>query len=294
MIRSLRRRYELNGRSVVITGGAGGLARALATDLAGRGAYVALLDLDGDAATAAAASLGFGDRVLGWQADVRDLQSVTEAMDAVASTTGGIDVVVAAAGVLPPFSSLQHTREEDWSRTIDINLNGVWRTMLAAAPHVIERRGHIVAVSSMVAFLHAPMLASYAASKAGVWALCDALRIELGLQGATVGSVHPVMFQTPMIDAIAEDPVARVLTNEFSGITRTLSVDQVARDVVRAIERRSTHAVTPRSMHTAALAPGIVQRIAERTSLTPRHVRGALDAEARSVAAATQERGGRT
>lgn len=274
-----QRRCELDGRTVAITGGAGGLGLSLTQALLAKGARVALLDIDEARVASAATELGHRSKVSGWQTDVRDHASLSASFDRVASHFGGIDVVVAGAGILPPFQSLARTEDELWTRVIDINLSGVWRTLSAGAPYVGARRGHLVAMSSMLAFLHPPLLGSYAASKAGVWALCNALRVELAPAGVSVGSVHPIMFHTPMIDAITDDRTAQILSNGFKGPGRPLPVDAVARAVVRGIERRSAHVVCPGSMRAAAVAPGLFQDLSERFALTPKKVRQALLAE---------------
>jgi NAD(P)-dependent dehydrogenase (short-subunit alcohol dehydrogenase family) len=184
-------RYDLDGRTVAVTGAGGGLGIALAEALRAQGARVALLDLDADRVQAQAAGLGDTRTARGWAADVRDLDGLTSVMGEVREHFGRLDVAVAAAGVLGPVTALSAATATDWDRVIEVNLGGVWRTFKAAAPHVTEQRGHLLAMSSMIGYIHPPMLGAYAASKAGVWALCDALRLELRTTGVTVGSVHP-------------------------------------------------------------------------------------------------------
>lgn len=158
-------RYDLTGRTVALTGSAGGLGTALAQALRERGANLALLDLSLEAATAQARALG-GDTVArGWQADGRDLASLQQAMDEAATHFGRIDIAIAAAGIdtMAPMATIHPPAYE---RVIDINLNGVWRTFRAALPHVQRHGGYLLAISSMAAFVHSPLQASYTASKA--------------------------------------------------------------------------------------------------------------------------------
>ena len=174
--RGIDMRLDLPGRTVAITGAGGGLGSGLARALRAQGANVALLDLDAEAVHEQASRLG-GDRFArGWSIDVRDLDGLQQVMGEVAEHFGAIDVIVAGAGVLGPLETIDIASANDWDRVIDINLSGVWRTLKAAAPHVAASQGHIVAISSLIAYVHPPLLASYAASKAGVAALCDALR----------------------------------------------------------------------------------------------------------------------
>ncbi|WP_254876036.1 SDR family NAD(P)-dependent oxidoreductase [Streptomyces sp. CAI-85] len=203
-------RYDLAGRTVLITGSTGGLGTALARALRDRGARLALLDLDGDLAQRQATDLGPETTARGWAADVRDLAGLRSATDAAAAHFGRLDVVVAGAGVgsMAPLETLD---PEAWERVVDINLSGVWRTFRAALPHVKRHRGYLLAVSSMAAFVHSPLNGPYVASKAGVWALCDATRLELRHEGVGVGSAHPTFFKTPMLDDVHADPAGAAL-----------------------------------------------------------------------------------
>ena len=125
----------------------------------------ALLDLDRDATQAQAGTLGDATVARGWPADVRDLVALQTAMAEADEHFGRLDVVVAAAGVavMAPMTTIEPAAHE---RLIDINLNGVWRTFRAALPYVQQRRGYLLAISSMAAFVHSPLQASYTASKA--------------------------------------------------------------------------------------------------------------------------------
>ncbi|WP_243747925.1 SDR family NAD(P)-dependent oxidoreductase [Mycolicibacterium sp. CBMA 226] len=152
-------RYDLAGRTVAITGSTGGLGTALAAAVRSRGANLALLDLDGDLTRAA-------------------------------EHFGHLDVAVADAEIdtIAPTATLDPAAFE---RVIDINLTGVWRAFRAALPHLLAHRGYLLAISSMAAFAHSPLQSPYAASKAGVWAMCDSIRLKVRHLGIGVGSAHP-------------------------------------------------------------------------------------------------------
>lgn len=272
---------DLPGKTVVITGAGGGLGAGLASELRARGANVGLLDLDLDTVREQADRLG-GDRYArGWSLDVRDLAATERVMSEIADHFGAIDVVVAGAGVLGPLQTIGSTDPADWDRVIEINLGGVWRTFKAAAPHVQASRGHLVAISSMIAYIHPPLLGSYAASKAGVAALCDVLRLEMRAVGVTVGSVHPVIFRTPMIGDALSTPAAVELVKDFTGVFKAVPLETVVDEVVRGIEGRAPRVVVPRQHRGAALVPGLAQSVVERLAFRPRSIARALDLGAR-------------
>lgn len=262
---------------MAITGAGGGLGTGLARALRAHGANVALLDLTAEGVQAQAAQLG-GDRYArGWAVDVRDFDAQQQIFTEVAEHFGGIDVVIAGAGVLGPLQTIGPTLPADWDRVIDINLNGVWRTLKAAAPHVQAAGGHLVAVSSMIAYVHPPLLASYAASKAGVAAMADVVRLEMRAVGVTVGSVHPVIFRTPMIGDALSSPAAAELVNDFTGAFKTVELDTVVDGIVRGVERRAKRVVVPRRHGPAALIPGLAQASIERLLFRPRTIARAIE-----------------
>ena len=146
-------------------------------------------------------------------------------------------------------------------RLIDINLNGVWRTFRAALPYVRQRRGYLLAISSMAAFVHSPLQASYTASKAGVWAMCDSIRLELRHLGVGVGSAHPTFFRTPMMDDVLADPAGRELWggNE-KGLWRMVPLHTVTTDILSGIERRADLIAIPKTNAPITKAPGVFRR----------------------------------
>lgn len=257
-------RYEIAGRTIGITGSTGGLGSALAQALRARGANLALMDLDMDAISAQAASLGDEGVARPYTVDVRDLASLETAMSDAASDFGRLDVAVANAGVevMSPMSLMDPA---EWERTIDINLNGVWRTYRAALPHVQRTKGYLLGISSMAAFVHSPLQAPYTASKAGVWAMSNSIRLEVRHLGVDVGTVHPTFFKTPMMDAVLEDPAGRMLWGEHKRkLWRMVQIETVIKDIVGAIERRAPMTVIPKSANPIARAAGLVRPVIDR------------------------------
>lgn len=268
--------YNLNGRTILITGSTGGLGRALASALRAKGAKLALLDINHEVASSQARELGGPEVAQAWPADVREFQSLDAAAAAASRHFGGIDVVVANAGVdvIAPMESMDPAT---FDRVIDINLNGVWRTFRAALPHVRERNGYLLAISSMAAFVHSPLQAHYTASKAGVWAMCDSIRLELRHQGVGVGSVHPTFFQTPLLKSFHADPAGRRLWGgNTKGLWKMISLDEVVAATVRGIELRADLVVIPRKNGLAARAPGLFRTFTERLGFTDEQIAEAI------------------
>lgn len=261
-------KYHLKGRTVAITGSTGGLGRAVAEALRRKGARLALLDLDIDGATAQAQELGPAECAFAWRVDVRSLESVQAGLDAAARHFGGVDVVIANAGIdyIAPLATME---PEKFERVIDINLTGVWRTFRAALPHVQPRKGYLMAISSMAAFVHSPLQAHYTASKAGVWALCDSVRLELRHLGVDVGSVHPTFFQTPMMTEIHSDPAGlKLWDGNRKGVWKMVPIETVVAAIVDGIEQRRDLVAVPRQNSVIAKAPGLFRRFIERVGFT--------------------------
>lgn len=268
-------RYALKDRVIVITGATGGLGRAAAQALRDKGAKLALLDLNLDSLNAMVASLGGAEVAAVWVADVRSLDSLESALKEAAGHFGGIDVVVAGAGV-SSVVALEHNDLAAFERTIDINLNGVARTFRAALPHVKARQGYLLAISSMAAFVHSPLNTAYTASKAGVWAMCDSLRLELRQHGIGVGSFHPTFFQTPMMEEVIDGPCSTLVWNNHEGLWKFVALEKVIAALVDCIEQRRDMVTVPRSNSLVAKAPGLLRRLIERIGFDATRVEEAV------------------
>ncbi|HZP29748.1 MAG TPA: mycofactocin-coupled SDR family oxidoreductase [Acidimicrobiia bacterium] len=182
---------DLSGRRALVTGAARGVGRAICEALARRGADVAATDLS-DLDGTVDAVRGAGRRALGCVADVRDQASLDAAVRETVAELGGLDIVVANAGI-STWSRFWEMPEEQWQTMIDVNLGGVWRTFKAATPALIEhgRGGSMVAISSVAGLKALPGQAHYTAAKHGVVGLVRSAAIELGPYGIRVNSVHP-------------------------------------------------------------------------------------------------------
>lgn len=274
-------KYDISGLTVLITGSTGGLGSALAKALHARGARLALLDLDAVAVERQALALGGSARAKGWPVDVRSMESVDEAVGAAAAHFGGLDVVIANAGI-SVIEPLATGSISNFERVVDINLSGVWRTFKAALPHVQARKGYLLAISSMAAFIHSPLHSSYTASKAGVWALCDSLRLELRHVGVGVGSVHPTFFPTPMMDEVFADAAGnRLWDGNKGGIWKMVTLDSVVAAILAGIEQRSDFIVAPKRIGLVARAPGVFRKVVEQLGFKDSEIEKAVRLAAR-------------
>jgi 2-keto-3-deoxy-L-fuconate dehydrogenase len=190
-------------RRVLITGGASGIGAACAVRFRADGCRVAVLDR--------AEPPGSGAAEVTRQCDVTDAAGLAEAVDSVAEELGGIDVVVAAAGIAGR-GTVADTDPADWDRVLAVNLRGVYLTGRAAIPHLrAAGGGAIVNVASQLGVVAAANAAAYCASKGAVISLTRAMAIDHGPEGIRVNCVCPGPTDTPLLDPYfggAPDPEA--------------------------------------------------------------------------------------
>jgi NAD(P)-dependent dehydrogenase (short-subunit alcohol dehydrogenase family) len=236
--------WNLTHRVVLVTGGARGIGAATAAELARRGAVPVLADVDEPALAATAAELG-GD-VQTVVLDVTDYAACEAAVAATLERHGRLDVVWANAGVAAEGPA-ELVEPEVWARVVQVNLIGAYNTVRAGLAAVIEARGHVAVTASLASFAHAPGLSAYVASKAGVEAFADALRIEVAHQGVSVGVLHPTWIATDMVEeADAESAAFRRLRESMRGpLGRTYPVDSVAGPIADAFAARSDRTFLP-------------------------------------------------
>jgi NAD(P)-dependent dehydrogenase (short-subunit alcohol dehydrogenase family) len=247
--------WNLAGRVALITGAASGIGAELASQLGGRGMRLALLDRNADGLDAVAAGLPGAVTAV---ADVGDAAELTAAIDELAERAGGIDVCVANAGIATG-GPLRLVGPETFEETIDVNLLGVWRTVRAALPYVVARRGHLLLISSAAAVLPSGGLGAYGTAKAGVDALGRTLRIELRPHGVSVGVAYYLFLNTPMVAAGEASPVFQSSRGRLpSAIGRVWPLEPAVARTVTAIENRSRAISHPPFVRAFVLARGLI------------------------------------
>ncbi len=196
--------FGLGGRVAVITGGASGIGAAIATTFAAKGARVAVLDVQRQAAEAQAQRLGAEHIAL--ECDVRSRASIDAAVAAVLDRFGRIDVLVNSAGVvrLAPAGDLA---EEDWDLTLDVNLKGTFLMSQAVGAAMLrQQRGKIINLASQAASVALDGHIAYCASKGGVLGLTRVLASEWAGRGITVNSISPTVVLTELGHAAWDGP----------------------------------------------------------------------------------------
>ncbi len=205
--------YDLAGRVAVVTGGAQGIGRAVASRLAQSGAKVALWDRDTALAEKTAAEIGPNGSVFAVDCDVTDFASVTAAAAATVKAAGRIDILVNNAGISGPNATVADYPVEDWNRVIDLDLNGVFHGCKAVVPGMVAQGyGRIVNVASIAGKEGNPNAAAYSAAKAGVIALTKSLGKELAGQDIAVNCVTPAAARTAIFDQMKQEHIDYMLS----------------------------------------------------------------------------------
>lgn len=226
----------------VVTGAGGGLGRAIALELGGRGFLVHVTDIDSDAAARTAGEIGAGARSAAL--DVRD-EAACRALAAEAAARGGtLDVWVNNAGVL--YTGLSWEQEEATRRAmLEINALGTMNgTVAALEPMIAAGRGHVINVVSLAGLVAAPGEVNYSASKHAALAFTLGTLFDLrraGIRGVELSAVCPDGIWTPMLEDKLEDPDA---AGSFSG--SLLTPEQVAREIGKLTERPRPLLILPR------------------------------------------------
>ncbi|CAB5715816.1 D-beta-hydroxybutyrate dehydrogenase [Delftia tsuruhatensis] len=215
---------DFEGRTALVTGGAGGIGLAIARQLAGQGARVALLDLDAEAVASAVATLAgpaHPARHMALAVDVTGQAAVAQAVAGVLEATGRIDILVNSAGValLEPAGEVS---EAAWQRTLAVNLTAPLLLAQAVAPAMRrQRHGRIVNLASQASVIALRRHAAYCASKAGLVGLTRVLALEWAPDGITVNAISPTVVDTPLgrqawAGAVGEAMRALIPTGRFA------------------------------------------------------------------------------
>ncbi len=198
----------------IVTGGASGMGRATAMLFADEGARVVVADLGADGVADVVeriTDMHGPERAIGVECDVADHAQLRSMVERTVGWGGRLDIVVNNAGVSLVTSALQDEAEfeDNWARTLEVNLTAHARLIRLALPHLVESgAGRVVNIASTEAIVATGGLAAYAASKAGVTGLTRSLAVELGRQAVTVNCICPGPIDTGMTAAIPDDAKA--------------------------------------------------------------------------------------
>jgi NAD(P)-dependent dehydrogenase (short-subunit alcohol dehydrogenase family) len=199
--------FRLDGQVALVTGAARGLGRAIALALAEAGASVALglRDAANDSGTGADVQ-ALGQRVFPVQMEMSSLQQVREGIDRVADHFGALDILVNNAGIAPTNPALD-VREEDFDRTLAVNLKGTFFACQAAGQVMMrQKRGRIINMSSQAGFVALPTESVYCMTKAGIAHLTKCLAVEWGQYNINVNAVAPTFIHTPGTEPVLSSP----------------------------------------------------------------------------------------
>jgi NAD(P)-dependent dehydrogenase (short-subunit alcohol dehydrogenase family) len=235
----------------VITGGASGIGRALAGELAGRGCEIVIADLQvGLAEEVAGQICAAGGKATAFKVDVTDFAAVAEVVKKTAARTGRLDYLFNNAGI-GIGGEVRDFTLEDWNRVIDVNVRGVINGVQAAYPLMLNQGfGHIVNTASMAGLVPIPVLAAYTASKHAVVGLSKTLRIEAVASGVRVSVLCPGVIRTPILEGggkygkIPED-IPREALKRIVERMRPMPADVFARKALKKIAKNRAVIVVP-------------------------------------------------
>ena len=286
--------FPLNGKVALVTGAARGIGYETARQLHDRGASVAVVDLDAEQTREAAERIG--ERAIGIAADVTDHAAMMRAVSETVERFGGLDVVVANAGIAPKqMATVRGMGMEEWERVFEVDMLGVWRTVRAALPQIVERNGHVVVTASVYAFVNGVLNSPYAVAKSGVESLGRSLRAELMPLGASASVAYFGWVDTKLVqDAVATNG-DRMQQNLPDFLKRRIQPAEAGAAVVRGIEERSPRIFAPKWWRYVSALRGVLNPLLDRRferdatmTATIREIEAEADEQgAAAVAAAT-------
>jgi 2-dehydro-3-deoxy-L-rhamnonate dehydrogenase (NAD+) len=206
-------KIDLSGKNAVVTGGAQGIGRAVVERFLDSGAAVAIWDLDAKLAEKTASEFKSRGRVAAVPVDVTKLADVERARDDTVKALGGIHILVNNAGIAGPTMKMWDVKPEEWTRTMNVNVDSQFYCCRAIVPLMIAKNyGRIVNVASIAGKEGNPNAAAYSVSKAGVIALTKSLGKELASYDIAVNCVTPAAARTAIFDQITQEHIDYMLS----------------------------------------------------------------------------------
>ncbi len=256
--------YDLNGKVALITGAARGIGYETARQIHLRGASVAVLDIDPEQAREAAEKIG--ERAIGIGADVTDHGAMMAAVAETVERFGGLDVAVANAGIAQSaVATVRGIGAEEWERVFEVDLLGVWRTVRAVLPQIVERKGHIVVTGSVYSFANGVFNSPYAVAKAGVESLGRSLRAELIPLGASASVAYWGWVDTRMVqDGLARPHSNRLQEGTPAWLLKRITPEEAGAATVRGIEERAPRIFAPKWWRYVSALRGVINPLLDR------------------------------
>ena len=234
---------SLANRVVLITGAASGIGAATALEVVAKGGIPVLVDCDAEPLANMAQQCG--PQTLHWVADVTKLQAMQQVVEQTLLNLGRIDIVFANAGVAA-FGPIAYIEPDAWKRCIEVNVFGVFNTIRAALPAIMQQSGYVLINASSSSFAHPPVMSAYAASKSAVEAMGNSLRIEMAAHGVGVGVVHAGWVRTPLVTEGALHPgFVRLRATMPGPMNSETSPEETARVIVQGMLNRKRRIWVP-------------------------------------------------
>lgn len=258
---------DLNGATVLLTGAGSGIGAAAALALHKRGANVALVDVSAEPVQSLATELK--ERAIAVPASVTNREAMAAAVTSTIDRFGRLDVVFANAGIAYHQPATIRTMDEaTFERIVEVDLLGVYRTVRAALPHVVDNQGHVLITASTSAFFNGVANAPYATAKAGAEMFGRSLRAELAPTRATAGVLYPGWVETPMAASVLHThPIAsQMIKLGYPGpFRRPITSARIAEVIADGIANRRARIVCPRHWIPISVARGFVNPIIDWT-----------------------------